>query len=80
ADDHAQYSRTDGTRTITGTQTFGVGINVTGQASIGSFKMATGGATGKVLVSDNLGIGTWASVVNSHSSLIDLTNDDHPQY
>ena len=29
-DDHTQYARTDGTRTITGLQTFSAGISVTG--------------------------------------------------
>lgn len=34
ADDHPQYARTDGTRAITGAQTFNAGITVTGAATV----------------------------------------------
>lgn len=80
ADDHTQYSRTDGTRAITGTQTFNAGIAVTGQAQVGTFRMSTGAVNGYVLATDASGNGTWTAIASDHGTLTGLADDDHAQY
>lgn len=80
ADDHTQYARTDGTRTITGNQAFSAGITVTGTAQADAVKITPGAGAGKVLVSDADGVGSWGNAVNDHGSLTGLTDDDHAQY
>lgn len=80
ADDHTIYARTDGTRAITGPQTFNSSISVTGQATVGSFRMAAGASAGYTLVCDGAGYGTWTAVSNDHGGLGGLLDDDHSQY
>lgn len=80
ADDHVQYARTDGTREITGSQTFQSDINVTGQATVGGFRLATGASAGYTLTCDANGVGSWAPAVSDHGGLGGLADDDHPQY
>lgn len=72
-DDHPQYSRTDGTRNITGDQHFEQDITISGSG------VFTGDVRANVFYGDGSSL-TGIGVATDHGSLVGLGDDDHPQY
>ncbi len=59
-DDHPQYARTDGSRTITGDQLYDQGISLAGDITVsGHIQHPVGAVSGYILTSDSSGQGSW---------------------